>query len=307
MLKRKMVNKFKKIVAIEPVNLTADAEERLKAYADSVQMYRDMPENDEETVRRIGDADAVLVSFTTYIGANVLAQVPHVRYIGMCCSLYAEESANVDIKYAGEHGIKVAGVRDYGDRGVVEYVIYQLVRILHGYDYPSWSEKPLELTGLKIGIIGLGTSGGMTAEALSFMQAQVSYYSRTRKPDKEKQGIRYMELSKLLRENEVIITCLNKNVILLQEEEFQILGNRKIMMNTSIGPAADMTALKKWVSDPSNILCCDSKGAIGEIADEIMGQENVICMNGCSGKTAQSYELLTKKALENMEHFLAEQ
>ena len=38
-----------------------------------------------------------------------------------------------------------------------------------------------------------------------------------------------------------------------------------------------------------------------------MGQENVICMNGCSGKTAQSYELLTKKALENMEHFLAEQ
>lgn len=100
------MNKFKKIVAIEPVNLTADAEERLKAYADSVQMYRDMPENDEETVRRIGDADAVLVSFTTYIGANVLAQVPHVRYIGMCCSLYAEESANVDIKYAGSMELK---------------------------------------------------------------------------------------------------------------------------------------------------------------------------------------------------------
>ena len=300
-----MSSKFKKIMAVEPVNLTADAEERLKAYADSVEMYLDMPENDDEIIRRIGDADAVLVSFTTYIGQNVLAQVPNVKYIGMCCSLYTEESANVDIRYAREHGIQVTGVRDYGDRGVVEYVIYQLVRILHGYDYPCWSEKPLELTGLKIGIIGLGTSGGMTAEALNFMQAEVSYYSRTRKPDKEKQGIRYMELSDLLRENEVIITCLNKNVILLHEEEFKILGNRKIMINTSIGPASDMDALRKWVSNPANILCCDSRDAVGDIADEVIGQENVICMNGCSGKTLQSYELLTKKVLENMEQFLA--
>lgn len=299
-----MRNKFKKIVAVEPVNLTADAEERLKAYTDSVQMYQERPENDDEIIRRIGDADAVLVSFTTYIGKNVLAQVPNMKYIGMCCSLYAEESANVDIRYAREHGIQVAGVRDYGDRGVVEYVIYQLVRILHGYDYPCWTEKPLELTGLKVGVIGLGTSGGMVAEALNFMQAEVSYYSRTRKPEKEEQGIHYMELSELLRENEVIITCLNKNVILLHEEEFQILGNRKILMNTSIGPASDMDALRKWISNPANILCCDSRDAIGTIAGEVEGQENVICMNGCSGKTYQSYQLLTEKVLDNMERFL---
>ena len=301
-----MSNQLKKIVAIEPVNLTPDAQERLKAYADSVEMYREPPEDDDEIIRRIGDADAVLVSFTTYIGKNVLAQVPNVKYIGMCCSLYAEESANVDIAFAREHGIQVTGVRDYGDRGVVEYVIYQLVRILHGYDYPCRTEKPLELTDLKVGIIGLGTSGGMVAAALNCMQAKVSYYSRTRKPDKENQGIRYMELQDLLRENEVIITCLNKNVIRLHDAEFSLLGNKKIMMNTSIGPASDMEALRKWISDPSNILCCDSKGAIGEIADEILGQENVICMNGCSGKTQQSYELLTRKVLENMERFLAE-
>ena len=188
-----MSNQFKKIVAIEPVNLTSDAQERLKAYADSVEMYREPPEDDDEIIRRIGDADAVLVSFTTYIGKNVLAQVPNVKYIGMCCSLYAEESANVDIAFAREHGMQVTGVRDYGDRGVVEYVIYQLVRILHGYDYPCWTEKPLELTDLKVGVIGLGTSGGMVAEALNFMQAKVSYYSRNRKKDKEKHGIRFME------------------------------------------------------------------------------------------------------------------
>lgn len=300
------MKKFRKIVAIEPVNLTADMQEKLKKYADCVALHSDIPENDDEIVRRIGDADAVLVSFTTYIGRTVLERVPKVKYIGMCCSLYAEESANVDIAYAREHGIKVTGVRDYGDRGVVEYVIYQLVRILHGYDYPCWREKPLELTDLKVGVIGLGTSGGMVAEALNFMQAKVSYYSRTRKPDRERQGICYMELADLLRENEVIITCLNKNVILLHDEEFQMLGNGKIMINTSIGPASDMDALRKWISNPENILCCDSRGAAGEIADEIAEQENVICMNECSGKTHQSYGLLTKKVLENIKCFLAD-
>ncbi len=299
------MKKFQKIVAVEPVNLTADMKERLENYADCVLLYPDIPKDDDEIIQRIGDADAVLVSFTTYIGQNVLAKIPNVRYVGMCCSLYAEESANVDIAYAREHGIQVTGVRDYGDRGVVEYVIYQLVRILHGYDYPCWKEQPLELTDLKVGVIGLGTSGGMVAEALSFMQANVSYYSRTRKPDKENKGIRYMELMDLLRENDVIITCLNKNVILLHDEEFRVLGNKKIMINTSIGPASDMAALKKWVSNRENILCGDSKGAIGEIADDILSQDNVICMNGCSGKTYQSYELLTRKVLENIERFLS--
>lgn len=300
------MKKFQKIVAVEPINLTPDRKERLEKYADCVVLYPDIPKDDDEIIQRIGDADAVLVSFTTYIGRDVLSKVPNVKYVGMCCSLYAEESANVDIAYAREHGIQVTGVRDYGDRGVVEYVIYQLVRILHGYDYPCWREQPLELTDLKVGVIGLGTSGGMIAEALRFMLADVSYYSRTRKPDKESQGIRYMELADLLRENEVIITCLNKNVILLHDKEFQILGNKKIMINTSIGPASDMAALRKWISNRENILCCDSKGAIGEIADEIWNQENVICMNGCSGKTYQSYELLTRKVLENMECYLSE-
>lgn len=175
------MKKFQKIVAVEPINLTPDMKERLENYADSVLLYPDIPKDDDEIIQRIGDADAVLVSFTTYIGRNVLSKVSNVKYVGMCCSLYAEESANVDIAYARERGIQVTGVRDYGDRGVVEYVIYQLVRILHGYDYPCWREQPLELTDLKVGVIGLGTSGGMVAEALRFMLANVSYYSRTRK------------------------------------------------------------------------------------------------------------------------------
>ena len=38
-----MSNKFKKLVAIEPVSLIPSAEEELKQYADQVILYEDIP------------------------------------------------------------------------------------------------------------------------------------------------------------------------------------------------------------------------------------------------------------------------
>ena len=63
----------------------------------------------------------------------------------MCCSLYSEESANVDIAYARHQGIKVLGIRDYGDRGVVEYVLHELTGLLHGFGMPMLRDEPVEI------------------------------------------------------------------------------------------------------------------------------------------------------------------
>lgn len=77
----------------------------------------------------------------------------------MCCSLYSKESANVDIAAAELKGITVKGIRDYGDAGVSEYVIYELVKFLEGYDGLKWDSYAHEITNLKCGVVGLGTSG----------------------------------------------------------------------------------------------------------------------------------------------------
>ena len=127
---------FNKLVVIEPVSLIPSAEEALHQYAKEVVLYRDIPASDDQIVQRIGDADAVLLSYTSRMGKNVIERCPNIRYIGMCCSLYSEESANVDIAYARTRGIKVLGIRDYGDRGVVEYVLHELTGILHGFGMP---------------------------------------------------------------------------------------------------------------------------------------------------------------------------
>ena len=298
---------FNKLVAIEPVSLIPSAEEKLKEYAKEVILYGDIPQDDEEILRRIGDADAVLLSYTSRITRSVIERCKNVRYIGMCCSLYSEESANVDIACAREHGIRVLGIRDYGDRGVVEYVLHELIGLLHGFGGKKMLRNmPSEITGLKVGVVGLGVSGKMIAEALQFLGAEISYYSRSRKRDAEFAGMAYKPLPLLLEKNEVIFTCLNKNVLLLQQPEFEALGNGKILFNTSIGPGFDSASLEKWVENEENRFCCDSMPAAGEVSEGFFARENVFCQNMSSGRTKQAFVLLSKKVLANIETALAE-
>ena len=298
---------FNKLVAIEPVSLIPTAEAKLKDYAKVVVMYNDIPADDEEILRRIGDADAVLLSYTSRITRSVIERCPNVRYIGMCCSLYSEESANVDIACARERGIRVLGIRDYGDRGVVEYVLHELIGLLHGFGGKKMlRDEPVEIIGLKVGIVGLGVSGKMIAEALQFMGAEVSYYSRSRKRDAELAGMAYKPLPVLLERNEVIFTCLNKNVLLLQKPEFAALGNGKVLFNTSIGPGFDSAALNDWVRQEGNHFFCDTKAAAGIVPSDFFELENVHCPAVSAGRTKQAFVLLSQKVLANIETALAE-
>lgn len=298
---------FQKLVAIEPVSLIPSAEKELFQYAKEVVLFDDIPADDDEIVRRIGNADAVLLSYTSRIGRAVLERCPSIRYIGMCCSLYSEESANVDIAFARTKGIRVLGIRDYGDRGVVEYVLHELTGLLHGFGMPMLHDEPVEITGLKVGIVGLGVSGKMIADALAFMGADISYYSRTRKPDAEQAGMTYKPLADLLRDSEVVFTCLNKNVLLLGSEEFAQLGAGKVLFNTSIGPGFDSAALEQWLELPGTHFFCDTRAAAGPVAEGFFARENVHCQNVSAGRTKQAFVLLSQKVLANLATALNEQ
>ncbi|MBO8436248.1 MAG: dihydrofolate reductase [Spirochaetes bacterium] len=300
------MKKFRKLVEVGPIGLQPWAEEELSNYAETIIRFDTLPKDEDELVARIGDADAILVRTLPLVPASVLAKCKDLKYVGMCCSLYSKESANVDISYAEKHGITVYGIRDYGDKGVTEFVVYALIRILHGYDWPLWRKRPKEITGLKIGFVGFGTSGQMTARLLKAMGAEITYYARSRKEDCEREGMHYKALNELLSESEVVITCLNKGVILLHDEEFKVLGNGKIMINTSIGPAAEMPALKNWIMNDKNIFISDTSGGVGEIYQEIKDRKNVLCPDVSAGMTEEAYDLMSKKVMDNIKKMLSD-
>ncbi|WP_353123294.1 NAD(P)-dependent oxidoreductase [Dysgonomonas capnocytophagoides] len=291
---------FQKLVAIEPVSLIPSAEQALNKYAKEVILFQDIPSDDNEIAQRIGNADAVLLSYTSRITRSALEQCPNVKYIGMCCSLYSPESANVDINYAQTRGITVTGIRDYGDEGVVEYAISELVRCLHGFGQSPWDNMPREITGLKAGIIGLGKSGGMIADALKFFGADVSYFARSEKSEAKEKGYRFLPLKNLLAENEVVFCCLNKNTVLLHEEEFKHLGNKKILFNTGLSPAWDEQPFLRWL-DGDNLCFCDTAGALG--GNHLLSHPHVRCMQVSTGRTRQAFDRLSEKVLANLSKY----
>ena len=291
---------FQKLVAIEPVSLIPAAVKELYTFAREVILYEDIPTTDEDIASRIGEADAVLLSYTSRINRTVLEQCPNVKYIGMCCSLYSPGSANVDICYANERGITVTGIRDYGDEGVVEYVISELVRCLHGFGQPAWSDIPREITGLKAGIIGLGKSGGMIADALKFFGADVVYYARSEKEDAKAKGYRFLPLGELLAQSEVICCCLNKNTVLLHDAEFEQLGSKKILFNTGLSPAWDESSFTKWV-DGDNLCFCDTIGALG--GEHLLNHPHIHCMQVSTGRTLQAFDRLSEKVIANLSEY----
>ncbi|MGM0240050.1 NAD(P)-dependent oxidoreductase [Enterococcus sp. AZ103] len=298
------MKQFKKMVAIEPTKLLPEWNEKLKVYATESIFYSDIPQDSQEIIRRIGDADCVMLSFSSEINQEVLEACPQIRYIGMCCSLYAPENANVDILTAEKMGITVTGVRDYGDEGVKEYVISELVRLLQGNGPAMWKNDAIELTGLKVGILGMGTLGSLLAETFRFFNSEVYYYSRTRKADlEEKYDINYLELHQLLPTVDILITSLSKNTVLLKEQEFQLLENGKILFNVSLTPSHNMRAVKQWLAQPGNFVLGDTAASVGETITEL---DNVFVSNRNAGMTSLAKERLAKKVILNIEGYLAD-
>lgn len=295
---------FEKLVIIEPINMLDIHLNKLNDVAKKVIYYKDIPSNDDEIIKRIDDADAVLLSYTSSINSYVLENCKNIKYIGMCCSLYSPESANVDIKKANELNIIVKGIKDYGDEGVAEYIIHELVEFLQGYKEYKWDNIGHEITGLKCGVIGLGTSGTLIAKTLKFFKAEVSYFSRTRKPHVEKEiGIDYKDLNELCKESEAIFLALNKNVFLLQKEQFDLMKGKRILFNTSIGPGFNVEALKEWLKNENHFFFGDTLATIGD--ESLWKLNNTFTINRSSGgKTYQAYIRLGEKVLNNIYDFL---
>ncbi len=298
---------FEKLVAIEPISLVPAAEKELSSFAKQVVMYDDIPKDNEEIIARIGDADGVLLSYTSTIDKETIGSCPNIQYIGMCCSLYSPESANVDILYANSRGITVTGIRDYGDEGVVEYAISELVRCLHGFGttpdgFPEkpWNGMAEEITGLKCGIIGLGKSGGMIADALHFFGAEIFYFSRSEKKHAKEKGYKFLPLSELLPTSDVVFCCLNKNTILLHEKEFEQFSNHKVLFNTGLSPAWNEAPFAKWI-EGDNRCYCDTLGALG--SEKYLNHPNVRCMNVSTGRTRQAFDRLSEKVLKNISEY----
>lgn len=294
---------FNKIVAVDDTGIRAWAKEELQQFACSeVELHTTHPLNEEETLDRIGEAECVLVSWNTPLTADILERAPNIRYVGMCCSLFDEASSNVHIPTARKKGITVKGIFHYGDEGMIEFILSELIHLMKGLGSLQWKDEPVELSQRKLGIIGLGTTGAMLMQRAQGFGMEILYYSRSRKNALEEQQATFLPLPSLLNEAEIISLHLPRNTQLLGKKEFDQLGNGKILVNTSLGLTFDKASFLSWMEHSSNYAIFDAVG-LGSYAEEFSLHPRIICHPLVSGWTLEAKNRLSRKVLDNLNSY----
>jgi len=106
-----------------------------------------------------------------------------------------------------------------------------------------------ELAGKTVGIVGLGRIGTATARRVKAFDADVVYWSRTRKPDVEKEmGIRWMELDGLLGASDIVslhVPGTPETHRLIGEKEIGLMKDGVILVNMARGRVVDEAAMIK--------------------------------------------------------------
>jgi lactate dehydrogenase-like 2-hydroxyacid dehydrogenase len=270
-----MSHTFKRIICVDNLGFSLKTYQDLQRFSKAeVCPHESDPSDNNELLARIGDADCALVSWRTPLGAEVIQASKSLRYIGLCASKYTNPDAcNIDLRAARDNRITVTAAGQYGDEATAEYIFYALLSLCRGFEKIQWRKKPSELFGKKLGIIGMGVMGKqMLKLALGFCM-QVSYFSKTRKPECEKLGAIYLSKSDLLKNSDIVSLHVPKGSSALSEVDFCDFSPNSILVNTSLGLVFPPRAFATWIEKKDNIVIMD--GSVDRIYQNFRELPNV--------------------------------
>ena len=147
----------------------------------------------QDVVRRAEDVDVVLTN-KTILDRFVLDLLPKLKYIGVLATGYNV----VDLDVARRRGIVVTNIPAYSTPSVAQMAIAHLLNITQriGHyanevhngvwsaqpDFCYWNTPLVELAGKKMGIVGFGNTGQVTARIAEALGMEILVY--TSKPKK---------------------------------------------------------------------------------------------------------------------------
>jgi len=297
-------SRFKHLVGLDRTGLEDWAVEEIRGCCDQACFHGEDPATEEEAIARAQGADALLVSWRTPVTRRVIDACPDLRYIGMCCTLIDPAAANVDVLHARSRGIEVKGIRDYGDEGLVEFILAELIRLFHGFGPHHWSDKQEELTGKTLGILGFGVTGQMLADRAMAFGMDVLYHSRTRRPEREGPRVRHASLETLLEQADVVSTHVPRHTVLIDEAGFARMKGPKVLVNTSLEPTFEVAPFREWLAQEGHFCIADRPG-LGTPYEALSGLPRMITTPRVTGFTRQAEQRLSRKVVDNLRSVLA--
>ena len=214
------------------------------------------PGSTEETLAGlITDADGLITRGSIKITRELMESSPRLKVVGV----HGIGCDHVDLVAAKELGKGVCNTPDAVTVTVAEMAMALTLALLRNVVSSDkavragqWKRKYSDLIGAelaakKVGIIGLGRFGKATAVRMQAFGAEVSYWSRTRKPELEETlGLKWTELDDLVRESEIIslhIPATPETRKIISSERIESMRDGVYIVNTARGKVIDEKAM----------------------------------------------------------------
>jgi lactate dehydrogenase-like 2-hydroxyacid dehydrogenase len=244
--------KFQKAVLINIANSHFD-----KKYMDeldaSVEKKVSLSRDDPKLMAELKDADCLLLGFQVPVGQDIFDAAPNLKLINVLATAYG----TVDLNIAAKRSIPVCNLAGYSTESVAEFTIAALLHEIRDLeeglkraqskDYSIEGIKARELKNSNFGVIGLGNIGNRVAELAAGFGANVSYWSRSKKPG----SFKYQELDELLgtcRYISVNVAETEETKGLLNSKNLSLIKSGSILISTVPPPIVDTNALVKRLS-----------------------------------------------------------
>lgn len=290
------------VAVISDVHLLEDAEAQINDLAGHEISFpkEDTQPSTQELIARTGQADAILVSPGTVLSGGYLQSCPNLKYIGLC----GTSKENVDLDAVEAQGIALTNVVDYGDEPTAEFIFMQLVSLARGVDKYQWRDNPVELMSKSLGIIGLGALGQAVARLALAYKMDVSYFSRSRKPDFEQQGIQYHEKQDLLARSDIIAVTSPTNTTAINQDDFSLIKPNSVLLQASMGDCVDRDGFLGWIAKDGNFAVFDY--AAGEDNyDAYKDLPRVIFPKIVAGYSIETRQRLGEHVVANLKDYLS--
>lgn len=279
------------------------------------------PERSREAVRALlPEVDIVLADW-----AGELALLDEEAAAPGRVALIQQPGAGVDrvaLRAWADLGVPVCNTPGANAASVAEWCIGAAIAALRSIPWADaqvrsgrWPNLAAErgarqLSGLRVGVLGMGSIGAQCARFAQGLGCPVTYWSRSRKPEADAEGHRFATLEETLRSSDVLFVTLPgspETAGLLDAERLALLPRDAVLVNAARGGLVDESALLAAVD--SGALW---GAALDVFAEEplkpgsaIAGHDRILLSPHVAGATGAARARLFEMVSENLSAALA--
>ncbi len=271
----------------------------------------------DEIIQKSSDCDGILSSITDKFDENLILKLPNKIKI---ISNFAVGYGNIDIVAASKKNIVVTNTPDVLTDATAEIAILVLLgaarRAKEGMEWAKkknwkWSSDFLigkQLTGSRLGILGMGRIGRAVADRARSFGMKIHYHNRSRlNKDLEKDSIYHKSLESLLSVSDFFsINCPatkeTKNII--NNKTIKYFPDGAVVSNSARGDMIDDDAMVSALKSGKIFsLGIDVYNGEPNIHSEYLNLPNVFVLPHLGSSTMKTRTAMANLAIENMEEF----